>query len=275
MEILEELVQIKNTTANDEEIIKFIIADPENVISMSIYNLAKATHTSTSSVVRLCKKCHCKGFRDFKISLIQSIDKNISSITNIDVNIPFRNNDTDIVIAKKINQLSTEAVKATFNLLSSKKLNSAVNKITKANSVFAVGVGDNYIRLCDFKTKLLLINFYIKMTQLEDDQIRLTHLSNKDDIAIILSYSGKTRKIIECAKRFYANQTPIIAITSNEHSPLALLAEYIFLIPNKENSEFSISNFSSHVSIEYILNTLYSCVFNRDYMRNCKLAKVK
>ena len=48
MESLEDLVRIKNTTNNDEEIIKFIIEKPEQVINMSIYNLAQSTHTSTS-----------------------------------------------------------------------------------------------------------------------------------------------------------------------------------------------------------------------------------
>ena len=62
MESLEDLVRIKNTTNNDEEIIKFIIEKPEQVINMSIYNLAQATHTSTSSIIRFCKKCNYKGF---------------------------------------------------------------------------------------------------------------------------------------------------------------------------------------------------------------------
>ena len=270
MESLEDLVRIKNTTNNDEEIIKFIIEKPEQVINMSIYNLAQATHTSTSSIIRLCKKCKYKGFKDFKISLIQCIDKEINDINNVDVNMPFRKNDTDLVIAKKISQLSIETIKATFNLLSSSKLQTAVDQIINANSVFAIGVGDNYIRLCDFKTKLLLINFYIKMTQLEDDQIRLTNLSTKKDVAIILSYSGETKKVLECAQRFFLNGTPIIAITSNEHSHLASLAEQVFLIPDKENSKASFSNFSSHVSIEYILNTIYSCMFSRNYLANCK-----
>ena len=270
MESLEDLVRIKNTTNNDEEIIKFIIEKPEQVINMSIYNLAQATHTSTSSIIRFCKKCNYKGFKDFKISLIQCIDKEINDINNVDVNMPFKKNDTDLVIAKKISQLSIETIKATFNLLSSSKLQTAVDQIINANSVFAVGVGDNYIRLCDFKTKLLLINFYIKMTQLEDDQIRLTNLSTKKDVAIILSYSGETKKVLECAQKFFLNRTPIIAITSNEHSHLASLADQIFLIPNKENSKVSFSNFSSHVSIEYILNTIYSCMFSRNYLANCK-----
>ena len=270
MESLEDLVRIKNTTNNDEEIIKFIIEKPEQVINMSIYNLAQATHTSTSSIIRFCKKCNYKGFKDFKISLIQCIDKEINDINNVDVNMPFRKNDTNLVIAKKISQLSVETIKSTFNLLSSSKLQTAVDQIFNANSVFAIGVGDNYIRLCDFKTKLLLINFYIKMTQLEVDQIRLTNLSTKKDVAIILSYSGETKMVLECAQRFFLNRTPIIAITGNEHSHLATLAEQVFLIPDKENSKASFSNFSSHISIEYILNTLYSCIFSKNYLANCK-----
>lgn len=275
MKTLEDLIDIKNATCNEEEIIKYIIAKPEKVINMSIYSLAKETHTSTASIIRLCKKCQYKGFKDFKIELIQSIDKEINNITNIDVNMPFKQNDSDYIIAKKISQLSIETIKATYDLLSSQKLNSTVDQLTNASNVFAIGFGDNYLRLSDFKTKLLLINFFIKMTELEDDQVRLTNLSNNSDAAIIVSYSGKTTKVINCAKRFYTNQTPIIAITSDSHSPLALLASQIFLIPNKENIDLSFSNFSSHVSIEYILNMLYSCIFRSNFTANCEYTRKK
>lgn len=271
MELIEKLNRIKNVTISENIVIKYIISNSENVVNMTVYDLAKETHTSTSSIIRLCKKCGYSGFRSLKISLVESIYKNLNSIEKIDVNVPFKESDTDIMIAKQIAQLSIETINATFSLLSTRQLNYAVKKIITAQNVFAIGAGDNYLRLCDFKIKLLLINFYVKMAGLEAEQPRLAQFSTPNDVAIIVSYSGETADVVNNARQFAANRTPIIAVTSDEGSSLAKISNEVLLIPNKENSKLCISNFSSRISTEYILNALYSCIYNCNYRENCKI----
>ena len=43
-------------TYNEGLIIDFILSHTERVLHMSIYELAEATNSSTSTIVRLCKK---------------------------------------------------------------------------------------------------------------------------------------------------------------------------------------------------------------------------
>ncbi|WOV56325.1 MurR/RpiR family transcriptional regulator [Enterococcus faecium] len=271
MELFEKLKRLNDVTSSEEIIMDYIFSNSGSVIDMTIYDLAKVTNTSASSIIRLCKKCGYSGFRSLKINLTESIYKNLNSVQQVDVNVPFKDSDTDIMVAKQIAQLSMETINATFNLLSTKQLNNAIKKITTSKEVYAVGSGDNYLRLCDFQVKLLLINFYVKMSGMEAEQPRLARFSEPDDAAIVVSYSGETPEIIKIAQQFHQNQTPIIAITSDENSQLAKLADEVLLIPNKENSALCISNFSSRIATEYLLNALYSCIYKCNYKQNCQI----
>lgn len=268
MKLFERLNRINDPTASETKLINYILLNSENIVQMTIYDLAKNTNISPPTIVRFCKKCGYLGFKDLKISLIQSLDEQMNSIKKVDANIPFKETDTDLMISKEICQLSLETIQATFNLLSTRKLNSSVTQIISAENIYAVGVSDNYLRLSDFQVKLLQINLYVRMIGFQAEQYQLARASGPKDVALIVSYSGRTAEIVNDAKQFRMNHTPIIAITSDENSPLAMLSNEIFLLPNKENTQVSVANFSSHLAIEYILNSLYACIFNRNYKVN-------
>lgn len=56
MNLIECLEQKERYTYNEGLIIDFILSHTERVLHMSIYELAEATNSSTSTIVRLCKK---------------------------------------------------------------------------------------------------------------------------------------------------------------------------------------------------------------------------
>ena len=55
---------------------------------MSIYELAEATNSSTSTIVRLCKT-ETSGFKEFKIRLSRDLEIHYQAIRNVDANMPF------------------------------------------------------------------------------------------------------------------------------------------------------------------------------------------
>ncbi|MJR68114.1 MurR/RpiR family transcriptional regulator, partial [Escherichia coli] len=99
-------------------------------------------------------------------------------------------------------------------------------------------------------------------------QFYLAINATKNDVAILVSYSGNTAEIVNEARIFAEGGTPIIAITSDLNSQLAKYATVILPIPNVEHADFKVSTFSSQLAIEYILNVLYSCIFSRNFDKN-------
>ena len=178
---------------------------------------------------------------------------------------PFLAQDSDLLIAKKIAQLTTETVQSTQQLLTEAMLNKSIDLLLTAENILAVGVSNSYIRLTDFQTKLLRIQLFIHLIPYQAEQFYLAINATKNDVAILVSYSGNTAEIVNEARIFAEGGTPIIAITSDLNSQLAKYATVILPIPNVEHA---VSTFSSQLAIEYILNVLYSCIFSRNFDKN-------
>ncbi|MGC3011501.1 MurR/RpiR family transcriptional regulator, partial [Enterococcus faecalis] len=58
----------------------FILSHTERVLHMSIYELAEATNSSTSTFVRLCIKTETSGFKVFKIRLSRDLEIHYQAI---------------------------------------------------------------------------------------------------------------------------------------------------------------------------------------------------
>ncbi|WP_137626437.1 MurR/RpiR family transcriptional regulator [Lactiplantibacillus pingfangensis] len=268
MNLIDRLKAPANFTFNEQLIIQYLLAHPEDAANMSIYELAKQTSSSTSTIVRLCKKCGLTGFKTFKVIFARDLERYYQQIDHIDVNTPFEQNDSDLIIAKKIAQLTTEAVNFAQSSLSSKVLNQVTSILLKASKVYAIGVSDNFIRLRDLQLKLLRIGFSLQMVDLQAEQYHLALNSKPTEAALLVSYSGQTAEVVNDAKTFHQNGTAILAITGNETSPLAKYATETILLPQREHAQYQVSNFSSQLAVEYMLNVLYSCIFNRNFEKN-------
>lgn len=147
-------------------------------------------------------------------------------------------------------------------------LNKSIDLLLTAENILAVGVSNSYIRLTDFQTKLLRIQLFIHLIPYQAEQFYLAINATKNDVAILVSYSGNTAEIVNEARIFAEGGTLIIAITSDLNSQLAKYATVILPIPNVEHADFKVSTFSSQLAIEYILNVLYSCIFSRNFDKN-------
>lgn len=259
-----------NTTLTDAEryVANYVLNHQDSVSTLSIYSLAEQTQTSPSTITRLCKKCGLTNFPAFKVALARDYATHLASISHIDANMPFLPSDNDSIIATKIAALSKETITATTELISNNQLKRVVDLILNSKSIYAVGVSGNFIRLRDFQLKLLKIKIYVHLLDLQAEQYYLALNATDQDCALLISISGRTAEIVNDAKHFRESNTPIIALTADPNSPLATYAQEVLQIPKKETSKFKVSDFSSQLSIEYVLNSLYACLFNRNFAKN-------
>ena len=100
----------------------------------------------------------------------------------------------------------------------------------------------------------------------EDWQLQLLYAKNlsKDDLGIIISYSGLTEEMITCAKIIKAKGAALIAITRFADSQLARLADYNLYVAA---SEFLIRSgaMSSRISQLNVVDILYTMYLNQHY----------
>ena len=67
--LLQKLKYASQLTAQEKHIVYYILSNPEVVFDSTAHELAQQTYTSSSTIVRLCKKLGTKGYPDFQLKL--------------------------------------------------------------------------------------------------------------------------------------------------------------------------------------------------------------
>lgn len=74
-------------TNAEQVVIDYLENNLDEIDNLTINNLAKKTHTSDASIIRLCHKVNCSGFSELKIKLIK--ERENQKYINNDVNFTF------------------------------------------------------------------------------------------------------------------------------------------------------------------------------------------
>ena len=92
----------------------------------------------------------------------------------------------------------------------------------------------------------------------------------KDEVYILMSYSGETPQIIKTAKKLSALKIPFLAIASSGQNTLSSLTDTVLYVSTREKMIRCLGSCGMPVSAMYLPDTLYSCVFRFDYAGNLK-----
>lgn len=139
------------------------------------------------------------------------------------------------------------------------------------------GVGTAYITALNFEQKKMSTPYVINLKHISSDQNRQAMLSNKDSVAIVISYSGEEQEIKRIVNYIKQKEGTVIAVTSINDSYLRKNADYCLTICSKENIFSKIGSYSSKVSADYIMDIIFALLFKNNYNINLieKLERAK
>lgn len=268
MNITQKLKQPNFYSSVEQAIVDYVLQNPDFVLSATSQELADITYTSSSSVVRLCQKLQCKGFNDFKIKYASEKEQNYFEQKYIDANFPFKKGDDIKTIAKNISNLNIESIQETMSLLDEDTYEKAINLLYNAEIIDIYGVSINLQLAHDFKYKLSRINRRVEIQSFQQQQLLNAARSTPNHCALILSYTGETKEVLEVLEMLRPTKTPIICITSMGNNSLAQASDLVLNIVSKEKLYSKIGQFSSRTSILMVLDFLYAGIFEKDYINN-------
>ena len=246
--IVEKIAAFKSTATKKEKLIieRIKEIDVNQLIHMSITELANKINITEATILRFCKKIGYKGFSDFKIALSQEIS--------------FRKPEMKNSIVEKSYSRISSGLEFTLSNLDSSKIKDVAKIILNADKICVFGIGNSYVPTMYIYNALVKhgINIWIST----DSHIRNMLALNltKHDFVILLSSSGKTTEMINIAKICKNINIPIAVITNQENSELAQYASYLFLSSTKE-IEYNGSEASSIVSQMFILDILVQEIY--------------
>lgn len=254
MDIFASIKSRYNAFTNTErKLADYICENGKEVIYMSITDLAEACNVGEASVFRFCKTLDLKGYQEFKIVLAHSIslEDELPQISN-EVTL----NDSFQQLSSKILASNIQALTETYNLLLEQQLKEAVELLVNADRIHFFGVGSSGVTALEAKNKFMRITNKTEYSIDAHFQMMSAALMNKEDVAVLFSYSGSTKDTIELAEVIKKRGAKIIVITRFAKSPLTTFSNVTLLCGAKEGP-LQGGSLSVKIAQLYILDLLY------------------
>lgn len=195
-------------TEAEKRVCNYIVHNYDTVTKMSINDLADKSYTSKTVVINMAQKLGFEGYTDLRYYL-KDMEAELVSVET-----------TEVI---KDNILKNASM--TGNILNYDKLKSAASNILDANTVYIAARGTS--KSIANHLSHLLLTMGVKC-MLIDDYNLLSIIANQVDpqeLFILISLSGETRKIVDAAKIVKARQGEIISLTAFTHNSLARLSD--------------------------------------------------
>lgn len=255
----------------------FVVHEKENIASYTVNEIASLNFVSKSTLVRFAQKLGCGGWNDFKLVFLKELYTEVKNIDNVDYNFPFTLEDSPVFIINKISAMKKNNIDDTLQMLHISNLNTAAQLLTTQNKIHIFAEGYSLLASQDFCFRMTRIG---KMVTNVND-MGMSYIAKSllpSDLAIIVSYSGRTKNVVKATAILRSQHVPIITITSSDANPISELSDIVLFLPTKEDLYAKISNFSTVDSMRYIFDILFSLYFNKNFSTNLtqrvSLAKV-
>ena len=213
----------------EKAVAQALLEKPELICLMTLAELARETDSSDASIIRFCRKMGYSGFSEMKQAFANAL--NDSSIMTVE---EIHKEDSVLDNLQKVYKSNMQTLTDTILLADKEAYEEAVQVLLKAKSIHFFGAGDS-AAVCQL--------FYFKFGRLgipgsaqQDPVMQLMEASNlgPGDVAVIISYEGKSRTVLNAAKVADERGATIICITKMSKSPLLRLSDISLFIATSD-----------------------------------------
>lgn len=262
MNIFQQLKYDETLTTSERQFATFIEQHTSTVLNGNLQDVVAAAYVSKSMILRFCKKLGLSGFKELKVRLAQ--DHN-SLENHVDINFPFTEKDSQKAIVHKLQQLYINTINDTVSSLDMDVLWEIALQLQKASHIAIFAQAQNSSLAENFQLRLMSLGYQISFNESEYKQRCQALMTNKESVALILSYSGQIAFLSDLLNIFHEHQVPTIWIGRAGNPQLARATTYQLYISDKENLRHRIAQFASNLAMQYTLDLLYSCLFKAHY----------
>ena len=277
------LEQIKNPdffNNSEQNMIYFLQNNLNSFDQVTLNKMAKESFSSTSSVLRFCKKLGFDGFKDFKLQLIR--ETSISG-QDLNFNLPFSPDDSVEDIGLHLSEILANGIKKTRNLLDPVQLEMTAYNALMTLKEFLLDYADENLRELgskailealekmpdeNFKNKMIKLNEYFIIGDEYQNNFYTVGNITSNDLVIFCTYSAMHHDYNSYLPVLKDHNVPIITVTSNIHSKLAVNSDIVLQLPDDESFDEKVASFASQTNMDFIFDYIYSIIFQKNYMEN-------
>lgn len=255
---------------SERKVADYFLHNRQSIFNEPIAQLAANAGVSKVTWVRFCKAIGYDGLKDMKRALFLEMQDTAqeSGEEDTEEKIIFRDVKDFISVAqmaRAVQYNSVSAIENTFKLLDFAVVEQVARAIVQARGVKLFAVGASALVAEDLYSKLLRIGKSVCFSL--DSHVQLTYAANltNQDVAILISYSGMTREVVETLALAKESGACCVGITRYGKSQLAAGADLLLSVSASEAHHRS-GAMSSRLAQLAIVDLLFTAVANQDYV---------
>ena len=249
-ELLEKITRISPSLPRAEKIIaEALIETPEAIERMTLAEISRESGTSEASIIRFCRRLGYSGYAALKEDFTLFNHSEPSSAFTVGAH------DDMAEILTKLYKNNLEVLSDTL-AITENRYEEVLSVLLKARSLHFFAVGDAYMaaKLSYMKFKRLGVICSAE----EDIMLQMITASNltKNDVAIAVSYEGRSRNVVDAMKIAKQRGATTISITRRDKSPLLEYTDIRLLVSSKDLT-VGRDRVTRRIADQFILEALY------------------
>ena len=245
-------------SATERRIADYILKNAEHMSETTISTVAEECHTSKSMVVQLCKTAGFTGYKDLCSQLLveQALSGQRGEMEMYEDIHPG-------LSIKEIAQITIRgeirSLEDTTELIDYDALEKAVSLLKTADCIYLFGVGNSAIIALDMHYKLSRIGLHSRFAQDVHVQLMETAAMTDKSVALVFSFNGRTRDMIEACELCRDRGARIVSITRHGRNPISDLSDVALHVASNESLQRAAA-MSSRLSTMSMVDVLFTCL---------------
>ncbi|MFA6774827.1 MAG: MurR/RpiR family transcriptional regulator [Sphaerochaetaceae bacterium] len=231
---LTRLRQLQNELSPSEtKVAETILSDPEQVINLTITELAAASGSSTAAITRLCKRIGLSGYSDLRMDIAKVVFSSQKQQEGPLLLDPTQMKDSKVIISSVILAVCRN-IKLLEDVLDAKSVEKAADVLDDAHHILLAGIGASGLVAADFQQKLIRLGIHSLYQSDPDVQQVCASTLEKDDVCVVFSYSGNTVSMKRVASLAKKRKATVIAVTRVGTNGVSSLSDIKLQVPDSE-----------------------------------------
>lgn len=219
--------------SSEKKIADFILQHPEEIVDMTVAQLASKIGTAESSIVRFCQILGLKGFIQLKINMARNM---VPDARQVYGNIS--QTDSCGSVVQKIFASSVKVLEDTGRFLSMEHFREAIELLSRARRIEVYGVYTSAMIAQDAGNRLRRIGYPVyAYTDPYEAKISAGMLGPGDTV-LGISHTGRTKDTVDTLQIAGRAGASVISVTSTPNSSIVKVSDIPLVICSDEQQIF-------------------------------------
>jgi RpiR family transcriptional regulator, carbohydrate utilization regulator len=193
----------------ERKVAEVILLNPQQATRFSIAALAQAAKVSEPTVNRFCRSFGVSGYPELKLQLAQSLASGAAYVSRA-----VEADDDPAAYTQKIFGSAIASLDSACQQLDPVLVSRAVDMLIQARQIHFFGLGASAPVALDAQHKFFRFNLAVSAHADVLMQRMLASVAHTGELFVIISYTGRTRELVEVARLARENGASVLGLTA-------------------------------------------------------------